>query len=172
MKIKKLLSLTGLLLFLVASCQNREKFEEENLREENLKKELATTLNIPVTLTKLNWDDCYRLDLDILKDRREFIEKPESTFQYMHQLAERSLKYHQICQVFFHISDEKGLWFLGSIPKDKFESSRNIVFSFHEISFSEDLRKYACRFYKENAKEKAFLVCTKYVELKKLFSSD
>ncbi len=151
---------------LVLSCKKSEKYDQE------LERKLNLAFDVPFGITKLLWEECYRLDLDIAKDRTEFIKDPESVFLYTYTLAQKGFSYNEVCQVYFQMSDTKGLWFVGSILKESFTDSENVAHLFHEISFSEDIKEHACEFYKENAKERAFLVCAKHIELKKLFIND
>lgn len=159
---------TLLVVLLVSSCQ----IEKRRSYDEELEKELSVSLGVKLNITKLLWEDCYRLDLDLLKDREEFIKDPEALFLYTYDLARKGFSHDRVCQVFFYIGDAEGLWFVGSILRKNFLETTKSAYSFYELSFSEDLKEQACEFFRKNVKEKAFLVCTKHTELKKLFSND
>ncbi len=150
------------LLITVFACQNKPQEPP------------SPTFGSDVEIARLSWEDCYSLVVPVERDRTEYVENLQALFDMLYQSSEFYFSAEGVCKVFYKLKDSKGLWFVAMVERESFRGSSpsKLPSVIHELSFSEDMRKYACDFYRENYGEKAFLVCTRYTELKKLYSND
>ncbi len=149
------------------ACQNRPK--DISVEEKAVKR-----FGKDVKVTRLSWQECFSLEINLTEDRTRHAEHLEELFTNLYEKSREAFSIDGVCRVFYRAKDEMGPWFVAMVEKQEFEqaSVKDLPNFINELSFSEDMRKHACDFYRERVREKAFLVCTKHTELKKLFSTD
>ena len=162
MKKVNLLFLAFLFIF---SCNEKTAKTQEDI---------ASKLGKKVQVVKLEWEDCYRVDINVEKKREGYVQNIRTLYEEIYHIAQRAFLVDGVCKVLYKAFDQRGMWFMALLHKDDFAkaSPQNLPKYINEVSFSEDIIKHACDFYKKESTEKAFLVCTKHTELKKLYNSE